>query len=76
MKIGKIDTNEKTFILAEIGNNHNGDFTVAKEMIKQACDAGADGIKFQTFDPDYYIHKSLPTFSHAKVSTQHQREHR
>ncbi len=35
------------FIIAEVGNNHNGDFELAKKTIKAAKDAGADAVKFQ-----------------------------
>lgn len=35
------------FIVAEIGINHNGDITIAKELIDVAADAGADAVKFQ-----------------------------
>jgi len=38
---------KKTFIIAEIGNNHNGDFQLAKDMIDAAKLAGADCVKFQ-----------------------------
>ena len=37
----------KTFIIAEIGINHNGDLYIAKQLIKGAKDAGADAVKFQ-----------------------------
>lgn len=36
-----------TFIIAEIGNNHNGDIERAKKLIDLAIDAGADCVKFQ-----------------------------
>jgi N-acetylneuraminate synthase len=36
-----------TFVIAEIGNNHNGNFKMAIEMIDSAVDAGADCVKFQ-----------------------------
>ena len=49
MKIGKIDTNKKVFIVAEIGNNHEGNFEVAKEMINEAAASGVDAVKFQTW---------------------------
>ncbi len=39
----------KTLIIAEIGVNHNGDTTLAKEMVAAAYEAGADVVKFQTF---------------------------
>jgi len=36
-------------VIAEIGVNHNGDISLAKEMIDAACEAGADVVKFQTY---------------------------
>ena len=39
-----------SFIIAEIGNNHNGDIELAKELIDLASDAGADCVKFQMRD--------------------------
>lgn len=37
-------------IIAEIGQNHNGDMNLAKEMIVSAKENGADVAKFQLFD--------------------------
>ena len=46
--IGKFKINSnRTFIIAEIGNNHNGSFELAINMINNAKDAGADCVKFQ-----------------------------
>jgi N,N'-diacetyllegionaminate synthase len=42
---------ERTFIIAEAGVNHNGQIGLAKKMIDVAVKAGADAIKFQTFIP-------------------------
>ena len=39
--------NKKVFVIAEIGNNHNGSFDLALEMIDAAHEAGADCVKFQ-----------------------------
>ena len=36
-----------TFIIAEIGNNHNGSITRAKEMVDIAHETGVDCVKFQ-----------------------------
>lgn len=41
--------NSKSFIIAEAGVNHNGDFTLAKRLVDVAVFAGADAVKFQTF---------------------------
>jgi len=37
----------KTFVIAEIGINHNGDVGIAKELIFAAKNAGCDAVKFQ-----------------------------
>jgi N-acetylneuraminate synthase len=37
----------KVFIIGEIGINHNGDVSIAKDLIKGAKDAGCDAVKFQ-----------------------------
>lgn len=38
-----------TFIIAEIGNNHNGSKETAIDLINIAADSGVDAVKFQTF---------------------------
>jgi N-acetylneuraminate synthase len=35
------------FLIAEVGINHNGDMTIAKQLIDAAADAGFDAVKFQ-----------------------------
>jgi len=51
MKIGNFEINKgRTFIIAEIGGNHEGDFDCAKKMIVEAAQAGADAVKFQIFE--------------------------
>ena len=49
IKIGNftIDANSPTFIIAEIGNNHNGSLDLAKRLIDKAVAAGANCAKFQ-----------------------------
>ena len=46
---------KKTFIIAEIGNNHEGSFSVACNLIKEAKKAGVDAVKFQTFKTENFI---------------------
>ena len=48
---------EKIFIVAEIGNNHEGNIINARKLIYQAKQSGADAVKFQVFKPDLYVHK-------------------
>ncbi len=45
----------KVFIIAEIGNNHEGNFNLAKKMINSVAKTGADAVKFQTFIPEKYV---------------------
>lgn len=44
-----IGNEEKPFIIAEAGINHNGELSTALKMIEVAKNAGVDAIKFQTF---------------------------
>ncbi|MBE0471567.1 MAG: N-acetylneuraminate synthase family protein [Methyloprofundus sp.] len=42
----------KPYIIAELGANHNGDMELAKKLILQAKEAGADCVKFQSWTKD------------------------
>ena len=42
-----IQKNNATYIIAEIGINHNGDLGIAKDLIKVAKESGCDAVKFQ-----------------------------
>lgn len=47
----------KTFIIAEVGINHNGDIKIAKEIIKESKLCGVDAVKFQKRDIDLVYDK-------------------
>ena len=49
MKIHKFDTQQKVLIVAEIGNNHEGSFDVARTLIEKTSNSNSDAnaIKFQ-----------------------------
>ena len=38
---------KRTFIISEIGNNHNGSFKKAIKMVNDSIEIGADCVKFQ-----------------------------
>ena len=46
---------QRTLIIAEAGVNHNGDIELAKQLIDVAADAGADLVKFQTFNANRLV---------------------
>ncbi|HVW16848.1 MAG TPA: N-acetylneuraminate synthase family protein [Solirubrobacteraceae bacterium] len=51
MRIGAADTARRVVVVAEIGNNHEGDAGLAAEMVAAAAAAGADAVKLQAIEP-------------------------
>jgi len=62
-----IGNNNPIFYIAEAGVNHNGSFKIAKKLIDVASDAGADAVKFQSFNTDEII---IPNGPKAKYHDQ------
>ena len=55
------------FIIAEIGNNHEGSFRLAKKLIIEAAKTGVDAVKFQTFQAENYVNsKDKKRFNRLK----------
>ena len=54
-----IGNDQTPFIIAEIGNNHNGNFELALELIKKAKECGVDAVKFQVKDIESSFSKEL-----------------
>ena len=44
-----------TFVVAEIGINHNGDVGIACKMVEMAAIAGADAIKLQNYRTEDFV---------------------
>lgn len=57
IKIGSrlVGEGHPTYIIAEIGINHNGSVENAKELIRSASDAGVDAVKFQKRTPELCV---------------------
>jgi N-acetylneuraminate synthase len=49
----EVGNDHPSFVIAEAGINHNGDATLAAELVDAAAQAGADAIKFQTHFPEH-----------------------
>lgn len=54
---GKEELGDEAFIIAEIGQNHQGELDLAREYIKIFAMAGADAVKFQTRNNKYLFSK-------------------
>lgn len=51
---------EKTWVIAEIGVNHEGNEDVAHDLVRKAAAAGADAVKFQTYEAAEYVSSVQP----------------
>ena len=57
MILKNFDFKKKVFVVAEIGNNHEGSLGNAKKLIKNAAKAGVNAIKFQTYKTENFVRK-------------------
>ena len=57
VKIGDcfVGDGHPTYVVSEIGINHNGDLEIAKALIKAAKEAGVDAVKFQKRTPELCV---------------------
>ena len=67
MLIGGFETDQRVLVVAEIGNNHEGDFALAQDLIGLAAEAGAHAVKFQTYrTEDYISRREIDRFERLK----------
>jgi len=67
----KIGIGHPTFFVAEGGLNHNGDIKLAKKLIDEASNCGANAIKFQTYKTEEFVKKTnkyFPLFKQAQLA--------
>ena len=59
-----------TFIISELGINHNGDINIAKQLIDASKDCGADAVKFQKRDIEIvYSKEQLKKYRQSPFGT-------
>jgi N,N'-diacetyllegionaminate synthase len=79
LEIGKrkIGNGKPTFIIAEIGINHNGDFELAKKMVDEAANCGVDAVKIQTLLPEELFSKKLNSevFDYVQTLSFNKKQH-
>lgn len=59
------------FVIAEIGNNHNGDFKQAKRLVDAAVASGADCVKFQLRDLNTLYQRSRSVNAAEDLGTEY-----
>lgn len=60
---------KKIIIIAEAGVNHNASMEMARRMVREAANAGADYVKFQTAVPELVISSIAPKAEYQKETT-------
>ena len=64
----QIGSGHSTFVVAELGVNHDGSVARALELVQHARRSGANAIKLQLFNADRLVHRNTPTASYQTVN--------
>lgn len=64
-----IGKNQKCYLIAEAGVNHNGNRQMMSQLIYEAKKAGAECIKFQTFQAESIVTQNAPKAPYQIINT-------
>lgn len=64
----KIGPGNPMYIVAEMGQNHNGDLKLAKRILMEAKNAGVDAVKLQTLTAEKLVSKKTKTYGELDSS--------
>jgi N-acetylneuraminate synthase len=60
--VNKMDLISQPFVIAEVGVNHEGNIDIAKKLIDDAVEGGADAVKFQSYKAETLASKDSPAY--------------
>lgn len=64
-----VGSGERALVIAEAGVNHNGDPELARRLAHEAASAGADAVKYQTFDAERLASEHAPKAAYQLKTT-------